>query len=58
MFDGVLITPLYINIINVSWIVYFKPLSTNPAKWSHSNNLSAVIAEFFECVLPFCGVGA
>ena len=58
MFDGVLNTPLHINIINVSWIVYFKPLSTNPAKWSHSNNSLALTEEFFECVLPFYGVGA
>ena len=38
----------------------FNPLSTNPIKrQTHSNNSSAVVDEFFECVTdwPFCGVG-
>ena len=25
---------------------------------THSNNLSAVVDESFECVWPFCGIGA
>ena len=34
-------------------------LSVNFTKWSNtSNNLSATADKLFECVWPFCGVGA
>ena len=37
----------------------FNPLNTNPTKFqTHSKNLSSTADELFECVWPFCGVGA
>ena len=35
-------------------------LSVNPTKYgqAHSNNPSAVCRQLFECIWPFCGVGA
>ena len=38
--------------------IFINPLSASPIKWSHSNNLLAAADELFECVCPFCGVGA
>ena len=39
--------------------INFNPLSTNPQNGqTHSNNFSALTEELFECVLPFCRVGA
>ena len=35
-----------------------KPLSANPTKWSNTLKSSALADELFECVWPFCGVGA
>ena len=46
------------------WIVILigseiNPLSPNFTKWSNTpNNLSALADKLFECVWPFCGVGA
>ena len=37
---------------------WVNPLCDNPTKWSHSNNLSAIDDELFECVWPFCRVSA
>ena len=37
----------------------FNPLNANPTKCqTHSNNPSAFADELFECVWPFCGIGA
>ena len=35
-----------------------KPLSANPTKWSNTLKSAALADELFECVWPFCGVGA
>ena len=38
---------------------WFNSLSTNPTKWSNTLTIRQQIAdELFECVSPFCGVGA
>ena len=37
-------------------LTLYTPTSQNGQK--HSNNSSAVADKFFECVWPFCGVGA
>ena len=46
-----------------SCLIYFgiltNPWSSNLTKWSNTlKNLSAIADELFECVWPFCGVGA
>ena len=37
-----------------------NPLSTNPIKWSNTTQTirRQIVAELFECVWPFCGIGA
>ena len=37
-------------------LISINPLSANPTKWS--NTLKQFVDELFECVRPFCGVGA
>ena len=34
----------------------FNPLIANPTKWT--NTLKQFVDELFECVRPFCGIGA
>ena len=36
-----------------------NPLSANPTKWPNTQTIRRQIAdELFECVWPFCGIGA
>ena len=45
---------------HLTWNEYpLNPLGANPQNGqTHSNNLSAFADELFECVWPFCEVGA
>ena len=40
----------------LSFRSFFNPLETNPTKWS--NTLKHFVGNSFECVRPFCEVGA
>ena len=48
------------NTYNESLILIesFDSLSANPTKWSNTLNSSTVVDKLFECVWPFCRVGA
>ena len=45
-----------INIRSKIWQQLLNPLNANFTKWS--NTLKQIADEFFECVWPFCGIGA
>ena len=48
---------LYINLNIISPMEYnANPLSANFTKWS--NTVKQFAGELFECVCPFCGIGA
>ena len=38
--------------------IVINPLSPDRTKWPNTNNSWAVADKLFECVWPFCGVGA
>ena len=45
--------------ISIELIPLINSLSTNPTKWSETLKPFVTVAdELFECVWPFCGVGA
>ena len=40
-------------------IITLSPLSGNPTKWSNTQTIRRqIVDELFECVWPFCGIGA